>query len=85
MSLAFILVVVVFIFFLGPGFYDEVSMRKEILWSYKIINMENVGRLLVSHGGSEGLADKMFVSALTSTRPASTGCCAIYTVVANCP
>jgi hypothetical protein len=37
------------LFPLGPGFYDEVSMRKEILWSYKIINTKNVERLLVSH------------------------------------
>lgn len=47
-SLAFISLVVVFIFLLSLGFYDEVSMRKEILWSYKIINAKNVERLLVS-------------------------------------
>ena len=47
----------------GTGFYDEVSMRKGILRSCKIINKKNAGK--GTGKPYEEIANKMFVSILT--------------------
>lgn len=52
---------------MGTRFYDEVSMRKGILWSCKIINKKNVGQ--GTGKPSEEITNKMFVSILTLNSP----------------